>query len=221
MFEKIISKLSIKNKVGGNIAYYNLTDWWLSDFTEDERNMIREKYKPVGCGKDYCIDKGVLEPIYNTCSQYNFLNNIYIWFAYEQDYNLYIKVSIKIYNKMQEYNPTNYNDKSDIIGRNIYYLEQIKFHYANRQKDNHLELAIEYCKKQIDISKEVKQAWFIQNGHALHLPSHIGFKQLAIIYEKQGKYKEALDITKEALLEGWNNDSQKRIDRLEKKINKN
>lgn len=154
-------------------------------------------------------DNGEIEPIYKTCNQYNFLHNIYYWFAYEQDYNKYSNISIKIFNKMQECDFTSYNDTSDISGSHSYYIEKIKFHYANRAESNNLDLAIEYCKKQIDISKEVKQAWFIKEGNALHLPSHIGFKQLAIIYEKQEKFEEALELTKRCLEEGWNNDCKK------------
>lgn len=107
----------------------------------------------------------------------------------------------------------------NIIEKHFYYLEQIKLHYANRQSDNNLDLAIEYCKKQIDISKEVKQAWLIEYAHDSQLPSHTGLKQLAIIYEKQGKYEEALELTKRYLEEGWlNKDCQKRIERLENKM---
>ena len=97
--------------------------------------------------------------------------------------------------------------------------EQIKFYYANREKENHFDLAIEYCQKQIHISKQVKKAWLIKNFNDPQLPGHFGFKQLAIIYEKQGEYEEALELTKRCLEEGWNNkDSKKRIDRLEKKL---
>jgi len=51
------------------------------------------------------------------------------------------------------------------------------------------------------------------------LPTHIGYKQLAIIYEKQKKFDEALKITKKALAEGWNiEDCNNRIEKLNKKI---
>jgi hypothetical protein len=36
-----------KPKVEGLIAYYDLTDWWLSSFTEDERTLIDERYQPM------------------------------------------------------------------------------------------------------------------------------------------------------------------------------
>ena len=31
--------------IKGYLAYYNLVDWWLNDFSEKERNFIISKYK--------------------------------------------------------------------------------------------------------------------------------------------------------------------------------
>lgn len=211
--DKIIKEKKIA--IRGNIDYYGLTKWWLNEFNEEERNTIREKYKPLGCDKNYCIDKGLPEAIYIGCTRYNFLDNIYCAFMQMKDDS----IRFKFYNKSLEDERTVYNDTSDIIGRHIYYHEQIKFYYANREKENHFDLAIEYCQKQIHISKQVKKAWLIKNFNDPQLPGHFGFKQLAIIYEKQGEYEEALELTKRCLEEGWNNkDSKKRIDRLEKKL---
>ena len=41
------------NKIGGDIAYYNLEEWWSNDFSEEERTIIREIYKPFGAGDDF------------------------------------------------------------------------------------------------------------------------------------------------------------------------
>lgn len=47
------------------------------------------------------------------------------------------------------------------------------------------------------------------------------YKQLAIIYEKQKRYAEALKISKEAFAEGWNlDDCSKRIEKLIIKLSK-
>lgn len=107
-----------------------------------------------------------------------------------------------------------------MLDKHFFYLSGIKVHYPNSEKDsNALNLAIDYCKRQISISKEAKNEFLKQYPYS-PLPSHTGFKQLAIIYDKQKKYSEALTLTKQSLLEGWNDECQKRINRLEKEISK-
>jgi hypothetical protein len=50
------------------------------------------------------------------------------------------------------------------------------------------------------------------------LPSHTGYKQLAIILEKEGDIKGAIKLSKQALEQGWTDDYKKRIERLNKKL---
>ena len=52
------------------------------------------------------------------------------------------------------------------------------------------------------------------------LPSHTGYKQLAIILEKEGDIKGAIKLSKQALKQGWTDDYEKRIERLSKKLAK-
>ncbi len=52
------------------------------------------------------------------------------------------------------------------------------------------------------------------------LPSHVGYKQLAIILEKEKKYDKAIALCNQAKREGWNDDWDKRIERCEKKLKK-
>jgi len=37
-----------KKKFRGTIGYFNLSDWWLSELTEEERKYIQEKFQPLG-----------------------------------------------------------------------------------------------------------------------------------------------------------------------------
>ena len=59
----------------------------------------------------------------------------------------------------------------------------------------------------------------------LSFPIHTGYRQLAIILEKQGNFLDAIGLSKEAKLEGWGDREaydpgiwQNRIDRLKKKL---
>jgi DNA invertase Pin-like site-specific DNA recombinase len=52
------------------------------------------------------------------------------------------------------------------------------------------------------------------------LPSHVGYKQLAIILEKRGQFDEAIKVAKQAKSQGWNGDWDKRIARCESKLDR-
>ena len=130
-------------------------------------------------------------------------------------FNLFKKKKSEPIEIIQE--TTSYS-KSSILDKHFKYLEKIQFHYSNREKDNlELEKAIEYCKKQIEISKISRRA-FLDEYNGDNLPAHTWFKQLAIIEEKRKNYQSAIDLSKQALEEWWNWDWEKRIERNEKKL---
>ena len=82
-----------------------------------------------------------------------------------------------------------------------------------------LDIAIDACKRQIEIAPQAKKA-FLRNYKDSILPAHVGYKQLAIIEEKQKNYVEAIRICSEAMGQGWGGDWQKRVERCKKKIQK-
>ncbi len=197
-----------RKKVGGDIAYYGLTDWWLNELTKDERNIIRNTYKPLGTTN--LIDEGSIS--FSSQSKLSFLGTLSEWFKK----NEYFYIGNKIYIEGEKH----IDETPDILDKHFFFLNGIRLYYANR--DLHpmaLEKAIECCKLQISISEKAKKA-FLKEYKNENLPQHTGYKQLAIIYEKQANFNEALKISKQALSEGWNvDDCKKRIEKLEKKIN--
>ena len=50
------------------------------------------------------------------------------------------------------------------------------------------------------------------------LPNHPGYRQLAIILQKEGQIEEAIKICETGHKEGWRNDFTKRMERLKKKL---
>lgn len=220
-FSSLFSKSKDKkiNKiptVGGDIKYFGLTDWWLNDLTDEERQIIRDTYKPFGMSiggavNDHVIDEGEIGGTSQT--KIGFLGGLIGWFQKFEHY--------EIAKKIIDLADNNIDESADILDLHFCYLSCIKVHYKNRDNDpDALNKAIEYCNKQISISSKSKIA-FLKNKDFGFLPSHTGYKQLAIIYEKQKEYQKALDVTKQALKEGWNDECQKRIDRLEKKLKSN
>jgi hypothetical protein len=96
---------------------------------------------------------------------------------------------------------------------------QISSYYKDREIEDNLEKAIDACKKQIELAEKAKQAFVILYDDE-NLPHHKGFSQLAIILEKQNKKEECIKICEIAKMQGWNDDWDNRINRLQKKLNK-
>ncbi len=80
--------------------------------------------------------------------------------------------------------------------------------------------AIEACKEQISVSKKMAEKYRAEGGvdkNGNLTVEHYGFKQLAIIYEKQGNYEKAIEVLQEAMQQGWAGPWQFRIDRCKRK----
>lgn len=211
IFFKGIFKNDNRVEVGGEIKYYGLEDWWLKELNENERKIIRETYTPITSSEEETIiDKGSIT--YTSASKLAFIGGLVGWFKDVDKYNIALKII--------QLGEDNINKTNDILDIHFFYLNCIRVLYKNR--DNYpdaLDKAMEYCEKQINISNKSKIA-FEKCEYFKELPSHTGYKQLAIIYEKRKEYDKALELTQKALEEGWNDDCQKRIDRLIKKIDK-
>lgn len=206
---KIQENINTIKKIGGDIGYHKLEEWWMNEFTEEERQFIRDTYKPFGAGEDFVIDEG--EILETSASRVHFLCFAIGGYTSYDNFNIGKKFLEKAESLIEEEN--------DIINIHFIYHYGIELYYSNRDKiEGALDGAIEYCKKQISISEKVKNAYLSKDRF---LPNHRGFKQLAIIYEKQGELEKAIEVTKLALEQGWNGDNERRLERLEKKLSKN
>ncbi len=188
------------NTIGGYISKYNLTDWWLLTFNKEEREYIVNKY-----GSD--LIEG--QPYFNT-EVYCFLGNLSSWFSTKKD----LSISLRILEKAESL----FNYNSSITDEHFYYMNNIEIYYKDRENNTSFEKTIEYCNKQISISNKVKTSFLKEDNDTLQ--SHVGFKQLAIIEEKRGNLQKALELSKQAQIEGWNGDWDDRIAKLEKKLKK-
>lgn len=137
---------------------------------------------------------------------------------------------------LEEKDPDKSNNNADyekIIDRHFTYNQYIELYYKQRDKGpEYLEKCIEYCKKDIELFPKFKEAWIKCEvtkeekaaGYTfnLRIPS---FERLAIIYEKQGKIDEAIEICKKAIEYGLHDRTkggfQGRLNRLYKKQTKN
>lgn len=200
----ILSSLFGK-KVNGYIRAYELEDWWNNSFTVEQQKYITNKYQPLG-GRENMLTEGDI----NVSGEPKtlFLANLATWFNTKKDLEIARKIIIEAEKSF---------GNMSFMKQHYYFLTLIKHYYLDRENPESFDAAIRACENQISISKKVKHE-FKKDGDIL--PSHTGFQQLAIIEEKRKNYKRAIDLSKQALKEGWSGDWEKRIERLENKVNK-
>lgn len=189
----------------GLIKYFNLVNWWLATFTVDERKYISQTYKPLGDTED-TLTKGDITFISTSAS--SFLSTLASWFPKEKDKH----IAYTLINKAESM-----SSSAKPLDLHFQYLTKIQTYYSRRDTDpTALQKAKEACRQQIAIASSAAIA-FRKEYEDQILPLHTGYKQLCIILEKEGEYDEAIKLANEALKEGWGDDWESRIKRLEKK----
>lgn len=194
------------NKIEGEIGYFGLQEWWLSELTKEERNVILSVYNPLGIGEDSLI-KGKIFSTSQTVI--GLLSGLSGWFKKPE----YREIGYKIIKKAEEL----VSDKISFLDLHFLYQSKIQIYYRNRDNDEFaLSSAIEACKQQIGISEKAKEAFIKEMG--LPLPWHLGYKQLCIIMEKQKNFEEVIWLSKIAKEQGWSGDWDKRTEKCKKKM---
>lgn len=193
-------------KIEGEIGYFGLQEWWLSELTKEERNVILSVYNPLGIGEDSLI-KGKIFSTSQTVI--GLLSGLSGWFKKPE----YREIGYKIIKKAEEL----VSDKISFLDLHFLYQSKIQIYYRNRDNDEFaLSSAIEACKQQISISEKTKEAFIKEMGFPL--PGHVGYKQLCIIMEKQKNFKEVIWLSKIAKEQGWSGDWDKRVEKCKKKM---
>jgi len=171
-----------------------LREWWNEEFSERERETIVNNIGTIGMSPA-SIPK-MLSNIATQSFQYDF-----------------IKENRSIVQKFYEKTDQLFENSDDIIDSHFFYDASIRFYYSDRENKESMRKAIEACRKQIDIAPSAAENFKRLQGR---MPEHTGYKQLAIILDKQNKYDEAIKICKQAESEGWSGDWIPRIARYEK-----
>jgi len=193
---------------GGILGKFSLWEWWDYAFTADQRSRILAKYIPFGADAPSPLTE--LE-----CSSNNpraVLSSMAMWFNNKDDF----KIALKIMEKAESY-PTNSMHVEDA---HFGCQERIQFYY--RWRDSHegaLEKAIKACQEQVELGPQTAKMFSTEERWGW-MPRHYGYDQLAIIYEKQGRFMEAIELCELGKSQGWSNEFDKRLIRLRKKLKK-
>lgn len=217
------------------LDYYNLKEWWNTALTPAQRDQIARDYQPMGypSGERYLYEKQVGKSYCETDKC--FLLDVLACVAKDDAKGIIRDKTEEAVKEALSQPRKNYKDI------HLALTGLIKYHYRLRENPAHYDKAKELCLLQISIAKQAANAFSqppkpkgislkkleAMIGHKLVgydipqiMPSHVGFKQLAIILEKEGDFTGALKLAKQALEQGWSDDYQKRIEKLNNKLAK-
>jgi hypothetical protein len=192
------------------LGFFGLTEWWLETFDDAERQTVLETFKPMGQnnGTSNPLTEGSIKATSETPAA--FLSALAGWFYREETR----QIAFKIISKAEELLPS----EKQTLTRHFFFQQKAETYYRWRDLDSFaLEKAIEGCRQQIGMALEAATAFRAEYRDS-PLPSHHGFKQLAIIEEKRGNLSEAIDLSRLADVQGWAGDWSNRIERLERKM---
>jgi hypothetical protein len=192
----------------GYIGYFELVEWWISEFSEAEREHIESVFKPRGYESSRPLTETVIT--WTSDTAVSCLSTLSSWFSKKQDRSIAYRILIKAENLLDE--------RTEVLDRHFLYAQLMSLNYKDRSLPENFKKSIEYCRKQIDLSDLAADAFSMQFENS-KLPSHKGYKQLAIILEKQKLFREAIELCSKAKSQGWNGDWDRRIEKCEKRLN--
>ncbi len=191
-------------KIEGIIEFLGLESWWLDELDDKGRTLIQNNYVSLNGGS--IIEGKITGTSQATVSMLTGLSGSFV--KPDARYLAY-----KILNKAESL----INKDTNPLDVHFLYNAKIIISYKDRDTiTNGLEIAIKACEQQIAYSK-IAAREFKKKYQRSPLPEHTGYKQLAIVLEKQKKYKEAIELCNSAMKQGWAGDWKKRIERCKKK----
>lgn len=216
-------------RVGGAIGHYKLEEWWFGELSAADRKLIRARYQPMGvpANQDFLTGGRTLFSSETTAL---WLMTLAGWFrpAEPQEADLILRIADKAWRVKDVLAPSCGADA--VFSRHLALGELSKTYYRFRENPGYLERALEAARLQIAAQAEAAAAWkqlevelARATGRAIPknitLPAHQGYKRMAIVLEKERQFDQALALVREAKAAGWSGDWDKRMERLEKKLN--
>lgn len=200
-----------QKKIGGEIGYYGLEEWWINTFTDGERSHIKDVFRPLGADPNSSsLTDGDIS--YSSQSAAGLLYCLAGWFNNANDREIAKKIIAKACELAQ-------ND-GGILDLHFALQQKMEIYYRERDNDTQsLNVAVDACVEQIKIALQAARQ-FRKEYPKDPLPGHAGYSQLAIIYKKQGKYKEVIELCQQAKKQGWSGSWGNRIEEAKKKLDK-
>lgn len=189
-----------KDEVKGLIGYYDLAQWWLGTFSDDERQRIVARFQPLGSSPG-SLTQGEIS--WSSQAVVGFLQALSGWFSGPDDRSIAYKILAKADELASE---------APVLDRHFLCQAKLETHYKDREKPGELDKAIAACRDQIRLAPDAADAFRAAYPDA-PLPGHKGYQQLAIVLEKQGLFDEAIELCRTAEQQGWAGDWEGRSER--------
>ena len=199
-----------KNKIEGMIGYLGLEDFWMSLSFEQSEAMIRYARSGLGADPNSSPIEGKIS--YTSARPLSYLSSYIGWAVADHDYALADKI-IEHCNKIYE--------KAAPVDKHFYLMGAADCYYKQRtSREDSLALAEKYHMMDVKLFPQYKGPLVKDMGGILpRIPS---FQQLAIMYEKAGRYQDAIDICKLAMKYGLTDTTKSgfagRLEKLQKKL---
>lgn len=205
----MFSLFNRQKKIEGDIGYYQLEDWWLNTFSDDERSHIEDVFHPMGADpSSRPLTEGKLS--YSSQNAAGLLHALAGWFNKPGDREIAKKIIAKA-TELAE-------NGDDILDLHFSLQQRMEIYYRERDSDpKALDEAIRACEDQIKVAPQAARQ-FLKEYPNQSLPGHAGYSQLAIILKKQGKYKELIELCLQAKKQGWSGNWEGRIAEAQKKL---
>ena len=197
-------KLFGKPKVGGDLKFYRLEGWWYSTLTESERKTITTRFPAKVSGPS---------PDWTSANVSNFLWSWSTWFRKTPEERA-------IARKMLTEAVVRARAEKTILDEHFSWGNLVEVWYRDRELlPEALEQTIAACKAQIAIAAKTADAFRREyQGHPVTVPpTHRGYEQLRIIYEKQKQYDEAIALVLDMQRTGWADDVSAYVAKLTEK----
>ncbi len=212
--------------IGAHLDYYGLADWWAASFSPDETRLIEAAYfvnQDFDDGEEEWMARVVGEELpagteflssFSSETAGEFLTTLAAVVNEDGARHLAARLADKAKALLDE-TASQHGAQASVIGLHYAYGLLMAVCYRNRDEmPGALEDAIAAALGMIAIAPRVAEE---MQDDSPDLPAHDGFKQLAIIREKQGDYAAAIELSQTALAQGWAGDWEKRIARCQKK----
>lgn len=178
-------------KTGGLIGRYGLTVWWLTAFTQSERNHIEKTYAPIGA--PHALTRGPT----NFATQQSvvaFLTALASWFPSDDDQSIAIRI---LENGQRLIQP----DETDILDQHLLYQSLIDA-YVRQGDDQNEDKCREACHRQIRLASKALVE-LERTGNNRLRERHAGFTTLQQIYSRENDPDKIRASCKAAVLTGW------------------
>lgn len=198
-----------QTNAGGALGHYGLREWWEETLTHDEKHAMLSAFAQPWS------ERGASNPLVEGSAYYSsetivaFLSARAGWFNQSENRSM----AFKLIAKAEEF----VGEEANILTIHFLYHQKILSYYRWRDEiSDALKKAMEGCHQQIEIGPLAAIA-FRKDFSGEMLPSHTGFKQLAIIEEKRGNFAEVVRLCELAESQGWAGDWRHRAERAAKR----